>query len=58
MKKFLPVIILFFIGLSCANQKMITEPKPRSEEAEGVENTAANDSVEYNIETFDSKFEN
>ena len=58
MKKFLPVIIIFFVGLSCTNQKKVTEPKRGDVEVEGVGNAAVNDSIEYNIETFDSKFEN
>ena len=55
MKKFFPVIIIFFVGWSCASQKKLSEINPG--EVEAGENTTVKDSIEYGIETFDAQFE-
>ena len=54
MRMFLPIIIIFFIGISCASQKKMGEAKTGTE---GMESAEAKESIEYGIETFDARFE-
>ena len=53
----MPVLLLFLIGWACSTQKKITEMKSGSIEVAGQDSVSGKDSVEYSIETFDSKFE-
>ncbi len=57
MKRFLPVILFFLIGWGCNTQKKMAEIKPGTVEVAGLDSTAAKDSVEYGLETFDPNFE-
>ena len=57
MKKFLPVLLIFFIGWACSSQKKMTEMKPGKVEVAGQDSVAPKDSLEYSIETFDNNFE-
>ncbi|MBN2637014.1 MAG: hypothetical protein JXR61_12145 [Prolixibacteraceae bacterium] len=57
MKIIFQLLVILFLVWSCSSQKKMMNLDPQGVDLENGGAATANDSIEYNIETFDTQFE-
>lgn len=57
MKFIVQLMVILFLVWSCNSQKKMTKLDPQGVDLKNGSATTTNDSIEYNIETFDTQFE-